>query len=261
MASTDAPPPPQASGQRRPKPPPIPERVSSLAPPNLREKASQADRLQQRHASTISTLSFASSTVSEFLEEKVKACKYEFEAATVQLEIIQHTRQNQNLDSDEYHALSQPLLEHLNRLTTEKRLLKKQSRLIRDDLDEEVEHKKARQTEPGVEFYERAYLDSIIPRIMGATNKQQKSSFNTARFRNAVLNAYNAVKEESTLKYAWCHLAGLWEVAENVKAAHLVPKSLSRRELAYLFGADEVSDDFFYDWRLGEFSLFQYEAL
>lgn len=204
----------------------------------------------------MSKFSFASSTVSDFLEEKVKACEYEFEASSAQLQIIQHTRETQNLDSDEYDALSQPLLEHLNRLTTEKRLLKKQSRLIRDDLDEEVEHKKTRQAEPGVEFYERAYLDSIIPRIMGATNKQQKSSFNTAQFRNAVLEAYNAVKNEGPLKLAWCHLAGVWEPAGNVKAAHLVPKSLSRQDLAYLFGADEVSDDFFYDWRLGEFWSF-----
>ncbi|CRG90141.1 Pc12g04220 [Talaromyces islandicus] len=249
MASTDAP--FQASAQRRPKPTPIPERVSSLAPPSLRLKAREAELRQQRHASTISSFSFASSTVSEFLEERVKACEYEFASSTAQLEIIQHTRQNQDLDSAEYQALSHPLLEHLSRLTTEKQLLKKQSKLIRDDLGEEVERKKARQTEPGVDFYERAYLDSIIPRIMGATNKQEKSSFNNARFRDAVLNAYNAVTHNGPVKLAWCHLAGVWEDAKKVKAAHLVPKSLSRREVAYFFGAEEVSEDFFYDWRLG----------
>jgi hypothetical protein len=36
-----------------------------------------------------------------------------------------------------------------------------------------------------------------------------------------------------------------------VKAAHLVPKSLNPREVAYLFGIKEASDNFFYDWRLG----------
>jgi hypothetical protein len=36
-----------------------------------------------------------------------------------------------------------------------------------------------------------------------------------------------------------------------VKAAHLVPKSLYPREVGYLFGLKEASEDFFYDWRLG----------
>jgi hypothetical protein len=70
--------------------------------------------------------------------------------------------------------------------------------------------KKTTQTEPGADFYERAYVDTIIYCIAGATSKQ-----------------------------TWWHLTGGWLVAKHVKAAYLVPKSLSRRGLAYLFGAEE----------------------
>ncbi|QKX53729.1 uncharacterized protein TRUGW13939_00809 [Talaromyces rugulosus] len=78
--------------------------------------------------------------------------------------------------------------------------------------DEDMERKKATQTEPGADFYERAYVDTIIYCIAGATSKQ-----------------------------TWWHLTGGWLVAKHVKAAYLVPKSLSRRGLAYLFGAEELT--------------------
>jgi hypothetical protein len=60
--------------------------------------------------------------------------------------------------------------------------------------DEDMERKKATQTDPGLDFYERAYVDTIIPHIMGATSKQN-----------------------------WCYLTGFWLVAKHVKAAHSCP--------------------------------------
>ena len=86
---------------------------------------------------------------------------------------------------------------------------------------------------------------------MGATAHQKKRRFDASRFKKAVLNAYNAARVEDGTQLAWYHVSQTWYESSLVKAAHLVPKSLNPREVAYIFGIKEASEDSFYDWRLG----------
>jgi hypothetical protein len=99
--------------------------------------------------------------------------------------------------------------------------------------------KKNRFHEPDLSFFERAYTDSIVPRVMGASAKQRKNHFRQDKFKSDLLKYYGAVKGIGSGKAAWCHLTGWWD-SKFVKAAHLVPKSLSGDELSYLFGVGEV---------------------
>jgi hypothetical protein len=72
-----------------------------------------------------------------------------------------------------------------------------------------------------------------------------------------VLGAYNASRKESGANLVWCHALHDWFLADEVKPAHLVPKSLSLAEVGHLFGIEEVPEDFFYDWKLGKNSCYE----
>jgi hypothetical protein len=102
--------------------------------------------------------------------------------------------------------------------------------------------------EPDIQFFERAYAATIVPKAMGATAHQKKRRFDTSRFKKAVLNI---MQQELSSGRSLHGATSLGRGMSVVRAAHLVPKSLNPREVAYLFGIKEASDDFFYDWRLG----------
>ena len=44
--------------------------------------------------------------------------------------------------------------------------------------------KKNRFHEPDLSFFERAYTDSIVPRVMGASAKQRKNHFRQDKFKS-----------------------------------------------------------------------------
>lgn len=134
------------------------------------------------------------------------------------------------------------IIEQIQPVVRDLRVLKHSKRVIEQDIEEEVmenEEKRARKNEPGIDFLERAYANSLVLRAMGCNTKKGKDGFNKhyqARFRVDVLRYYNAILSNS----AWCVVSGRWYEKVNVKAARLVPKSLSPDELAFLFGANET---------------------
>lgn len=54
-------------------------------------------------------------------------------------------------------------------------------------------------------------------------------------FRSAVLSRYGALDDN----LAYCHITHTWYSKGDVKASHLVPKSLGKDETSFLFGTDE----------------------
>lgn len=238
---------------RKIKPPPIPERISSRIPRALQIRITETQQRQASHVSHMSSISIASSTVSDFLEEKIKSCDYDYAASMAQVMALQNVRENNVIDKKQYDTEIGPFLAHQAKLVEELGLLRKHRKILTEDMEEEVENagKKSRKDEPAIDFYERAYAETILPRVIGASAKQRKQSFKPSIFKQNVLEAYNAFSSECGLKTAWCHLSREWIDSDDVKAAHLMPKSLSRREVGYLFGVEEVPDNFFYDWRLG----------
>lgn len=150
------------------------------------------------------------------------------------------------LDGKEYDIEAAPFLEKQSNISQELTLLLNQQKIISEDMEDEIVVKRRRTNidEPDIQFFERAYAATIVPKVMGATACQKKRRFDTSRFKKAVLNAYNAARVESGAQFAWCWT---WYETSVVRAAHLVPKSLNPREVAYLFGIKEASDDFFYD--------------
>lgn len=229
--------------------PAIPPRFSSLIPQAMKQEIAHYDKQVEKQKSSLSLLSIESS-VSDFLEEKFKECEYDLAASLTKLSALQQAVRQGTLSQEDYLQAAEPFFEYQNERFNEKKYLSKYRRLLEADITEEIDSKKPRFDKPGVEFYERVYMNSIVPRVMGASAKQTKSNFNPKPFRSAVLKAYNA--SNSTTDGAWCHVSHDWYDKKLVKAAHLVPKSLTDPEIGYLFGVEEVPKDFFYDWRLGK---------
>jgi hypothetical protein len=220
-------------------------------PQVTQQEIAEHDKQIEKQKSTMSLLSMRSS-VSDYLEEKFKECEYDLAASMTKLFALQQAVKQGTISQEEYCEAAEPFFEYQNERFNEKKHLSKHRRFLEANMSEEVELKKPRFDEPGVDFYERAYMNAIVPRVMGASAKQTKSNFDTQRFRNSVLQAYNAVDLENDIHMAYCHVSHRWYGKNRVKAAHLVPKSLSDPEIGYLFGVEEVPKDFFYDWRLGK---------
>jgi hypothetical protein len=232
-------------------PPAIPQRISSLLPQVTQQEIVEYDKQVEKQKSTISLLSIKSS-VSEFLEEKFKECEYDLTASLAKLSALQQAVTQGTIGQEEYYEAAEPFFEYQKERFNDKKHLSKHRRFLEANISEEVDSKKLRFDEPGIDFYERAYANSIVPRVMGASAKQTKSNFDTKRFRDDLLKAYNAFDPGSGVPKAWCHISHVWYPKSQVKAAHLVPKSLTDPEIGYLFGVEQVPKDFFYDWRLGK---------
>ncbi|KAF3385932.1 hypothetical protein DPV78_012543 [Talaromyces pinophilus] len=237
-------------GIRHMTPPAIPQRFSSLIPQDIQREIAEYDKQVEKQKSSLSLLSVESS-VSDFLEEKFKECEYDLAASLAKLSALQQAVRQGTLSQEDYLQAAEPFFEYQKERFNEKKYLSKHRRFLEANISEEVDLKKPRLDGPEVDFYERAYMNTIIPRVMGASAKQTKSNFNGKRFRNAVLEAYNASDPGNGDPVAWCHISHDWYATKLVKAAHLVPKSLTDPEIAHLFGVEEVPKDFFYDWRLG----------
>ncbi|OAL64540.1 hypothetical protein A7C99_3974 [Trichophyton rubrum] len=83
-------------------------------------------------------------------------------------------------------------------------------------------------------------------RIASASGNQTNTKFKANSFRQGVEDFYEASKIEETdfmpRKLAFCHVLG-WLPSKEVRAAHLVPKSLDEISVAHLFGAGAVTID------------------
>jgi hypothetical protein len=187
-------------------------------------------------------VSVASTTVSEFLEEKVKAYQLELDYIKVYKDGLHEARSAKKLSNDEFDKELGMVFEDFRSVQADLKVLKRQRGVIQEDLEEEVDSSKRYRTEgnePDIGFLERAYTDTIVPRVMGASAKQKKSNSHHSQFREDVLKYYDAVDQQGGNRTAYCHLTGWWN-AEMVKVAHLVPKSLSGEEVSYLFGVGEI---------------------
>ncbi|KAL3433309.1 hypothetical protein BDV09DRAFT_196917 [Aspergillus tetrazonus] len=82
---------------------------------------------------------------------------------------------------------------------------------------------------------ERLKVTNDLERI----NDPQVSNERKLLFQKAVSEYYNAVSISGD--YVWCHVLGRWVVSRKATAAQFVPGSVSREDLAYLFGEEGLN--------------------
>lgn len=191
----------------------------------------------ERNITGLSELSVASSA-SEFLEGKIQSQNLQLEYLRTYKSGLQAAHAAGSLETSEFTDQIGPVMDEFTGICGELKVLKRQRKILEEDLEEETSIAKRQRLahdEPDITFLERAYTDSIVPRVMGASAKQKKSDYDQSAFRKDVINFYGAGDGD----YAFCHLTGWWD-RKVVKAAYLVPKSLSEKEVSYLFGTKQL---------------------
>ncbi|KAI9371257.1 hypothetical protein BJX61DRAFT_512154 [Aspergillus egyptiacus] len=218
-------------------PPIIPERISSLMNPDRLALLSQQ---RQRSASAMSQLSqlSAKSAVSDFLETKLVAMEEELQWIRMAKDGLDEVKAKDLISDEEFVEQMEPFLEAFRKTSERLRVHKRQERFLDDDLHEVVEAKRHRSGEPDESFLERAYTSTMVSRVMTVSAKQGPQRFNTSEFRKKV-EAYYWAPGQVPEEFSWCHVLGFLP-REQIKVAHLVPKSLSGEELAHLFGVGEM---------------------
>jgi hypothetical protein len=222
---------------------PVPERISSLMSLSRRQALTEHQNRSVSVSAKISDISMASidSTASDFLAAKIE----ELENETSYIANIKAGMEEANvkgiLTDGEYRRALEPYTIRIRATTSALRVLKRQKHVLEDDLNETLAVYKRLRTDPPSDegLLEIAYKDSIVSRVMRAERKQRASSFNQAQFKKDVHKYYSTVDSDDGTK-VWCHVIGAFFDKNSVKAAHIVPKSLDREELAHLFGDEDV---------------------
>ncbi|KAJ5826325.1 hypothetical protein N7474_003463 [Penicillium riverlandense] len=219
---------------------PIPERISSLMPLSRRQALRHHQERSVSVASKISQICQTSvdSTTTDFLEAKIAALEDEKAYLCCIREGLDDAKLAGLFTNASFQGQIGPCLTRFRSTASVLHILKRQRKMLEEDLEEEVALKRQRLCDPPDEgLLERAYRDTIIPRVMGASAKQGARPFKQSQFKVAVNEHYDiATKCQKGTSY--CHVLGLFLPASTVKAAHLVPKSMTQEELAPLFGGE-----------------------
>ncbi|KAJ5237900.1 hypothetical protein N7489_007991 [Penicillium chrysogenum] len=200
------------------KPPfPIPERISSLMPLARQEALTTHQRRSVSTASKLSQISQTSveSTASDFLATKVAQLEDESHYIAEIKAGLDEANASMALENTEYRRQIEPLMNRLRSTTSTLRAM----------------------TPPDEGLLERAYRDTIVTRVMRADGKQQALDFNQKKFKDQVNKYYNV---STVPNKTYCHVLGLYVNKKDVKAAHIVPKSMDREELGHLFGDQDA---------------------
>jgi hypothetical protein len=223
----------------------IPQRVSSLLPAAQRKRT--LEDFQKRTVSIESRLSTTSS-VNEFINLKVENVEEDIRCyIELKQDIFESFRAKQITEKQHQEGL-QDLQNKLTELKNEESVLKKQRKLLEEDVTDEM---------PLYSDVDEAYRNILLSKVAGASGKQsrQQHKFDKSTFRRKVKDFYGSSREISvgtTTEYeSFCVLFG-WLPQGSTAAAHLVPKSLNSRELQYLFGVDD--DSMLSDPRVGTLS-------
>ena len=234
-------------------PPTIPERFSSLLPEARKEKLAS---LLKRKVSSTSQVS-VTSTIADFIDAKTEALESDFMYSDTQRLYLTDALKDKTLTQGQFDDLAKdlPSQQHLDNVQTELKVLKKHRKLVEDDLQE---------IEPEKMHLESAYISLMITRVEAATTKAPKmgSKVNRTDFRNLVFLKYagRRYNEEAEQEEHFCCITGWYgAISEKkvspVRAAHIVPRSLSGEDLEYLFGVSSGGSDIVSSAENGNLSL------
>ena len=213
----------------------LPKKYSSLMPPDTQ---SSLNEISKPIAQT-PNLSIASS-VSDFLAQKTLLHRSRMKYLNEYERGLRETLSSNQLSHEDYHHEMERLDELYAPIMGELDIILKQRRTLGLDIQEAYEDSGQKHAnaapEHSIEIMERVYT-SRVAEVLSACERE-KWYFNQSEFRRGVIEYLNARHPEES-GAIWCHLTG-WAIKDNVKTAHLVPKTLCGEELAYLFGVDEV---------------------
>lgn len=180
---------------------------------------------------TASQLSLAPSA-EDFIDAKLNDVGVNLEYAEMLHNSLKKAFKEEFLSEKQHIEAIADVEEQVEPVEREFLLLKRQKKILSEDLEDELS------------MYSRledAYASIVTDKVMRASGKQKKKAHDQPRFWKDCSSYYNAVRkdEDTGTDYAFCHLSG-WAPTKEIKAAHIVPKSLESEEASYLFGVKNV---------------------
>ncbi|CAG8296522.1 unnamed protein product [Penicillium nalgiovense] len=192
---------------------------------------------RQRSVSAMSQLSERSvqSTTSDFLDAKLSELESDLDYIRCVRDGLNEAKQAEIISHEEFQRRIYPFLQAFRASSQTILVAKRQRRLIIEDVDENVDTKHKPIEGPVDQgLLERAYRDVMIPCVLSASAKQKSTKFNQSEFKENVHNYYG-VNERCAPGYSWCHVFHQVLPEKYVKAAYLVPKSMTAKEISHLF--------------------------
>jgi hypothetical protein len=149
-------------------------------------------------------------------------------------QVFMNAYESGDLSKTMYDDAMGDAMTHEQDLHNDLHVAKKERKTVIDDMQEVSKNDLA-----------EAFLGAVSSKVMVATGQQKKSYFPQEEFCKGVCNYYDAKRSleddfSQEVKQKWCHVLG-WQNAEDVRCAHIVPKSLESHELARFFGAEQTT--------------------
>ncbi|CAG8378561.1 unnamed protein product [Penicillium salamii] len=175
----------------------IPEHASSLMDTNRQQTLSQIRGRSVSNSSRLSQISQDSqqSTASDFLDAKIAALSDEQEYMLCVQEGLGEALHSNKIAPEMYEKEIGTVLKSFRRSSQTFQVMKRQRTLLSEDLEDAVEEKR---TQEPVEnsIVEKAYADTIIPRVMSAAAKIGKTNkFEHKTFRKLIHRFYDVTKK------------------------------------------------------------------
>ena len=210
----------------------IPELYTSLLPAACRN---ELDNIKKRKASASLLISTATTT-DNFVAAKLEDAKIRIEYTNMIVKALKEATNEGILTREQCRDALVDLEKYMTLKTEEILVLKRQKKILKEDFHEIA---------PKCSTLEDAYICSIMHKTMAATANTKKSKFDQSALKTKSIGFYLGGRQDyetvgsGPYDELFCHLTG-WFLYRDVKAAHIVPKSLQSDELTYLFGVSDI---------------------
>ncbi|OJD25106.1 hypothetical protein ACJ73_03529 [Blastomyces percursus] len=235
----------------------IPERYASLLAPT------SPTALEHKRAnlifvpSTMIQLCGTTSSVPDILKFKLQQCRTELDYLRCYQESLRQALvEKTSLSEKDYQDEMVAVDRRCRPLVEEFRILTRQQRAMKQDLEDELKPKRhgGIKTDKEVDeadtdddqqlqalsLLERAYAVALLSKSMSDEITGRHVGLRLAKFLRDVLAYHAASRLEGREYQMYCHVTGEWE-AGSVKVIHLAPRGMRGDELAYLFGDSGVA--------------------
>ncbi|PLB51276.1 hypothetical protein P170DRAFT_474821 [Aspergillus steynii IBT 23096] len=191
------------------------------------------EKLEKRNSSNGSQMSnMIASSVSNLIAGKIAQLESERDTLVAHRDTLLEAKKKQTVDPDELQAKLDNTIARITPICEILKILRKQRHQLEQDIAE------AQEMKSNTRLHENESAHSIVSRLMQSPDKEPTLSLSDeVEFRRDVLARYAAITREGAMVY--CHLSG-WNLPNKIREVPLVPMSLAGRELAFLFGSDEM---------------------
>jgi len=222
--------------------PAIPERTSSL----LRQIPynETTTLLRKRSASALSILDSKNdrkSIATDFVDAKVDSLEADLQLQKHLKAQFLEAYKNGDLNETMFEEAMKEVEDEIEDITRCLHVSKREKKTLIDDMNDSLRHT----INSSKMDLAHAFVGAVASKVANATGDQKKKKFPQEDFCKGVCEYYDAKRilisdtgEETEQK--WCHVEG-WQEADDVRCAHLVPKSLETEELARFFGAEQTT--------------------